>query len=29
MIYRDQVRARGIMPVIARRGTRHGTGLGT
>jgi transposase len=28
-IYRDQVRARGIVPAIARRGTRHGTGLGT
>ncbi|MER7223693.1 IS5 family transposase [Streptomyces rubradiris] len=27
-IYRDQVRARGIVPAIARRGTRHGTGLG-
>lgn len=24
-IYRDQVRARGIVPAIARRGTRHGT----
>lgn len=28
-IYRDQVRARGIVPVIARGGTLHGTGLGT
>jgi transposase len=28
-IYRDQVRDRGIVPAIARRGTRHGTGLGT
>ncbi|KND45514.1 transposase [Streptomyces stelliscabiei] len=28
-IYRDQVRARGIVPAIARRGTGHGTGLGT
>lgn len=28
-IYRDQVRDRGIVPVIARRNTRHGTGLGT
>ena len=28
-VYRDQVRARGIVPAIARRGTRHGTGLGT
>lgn len=28
-IYRDQVRARGIVPAIARRGTRNGTGLGT
>ncbi|MCC2280909.1 IS5 family transposase, partial [Streptomyces sp. ET3-23] len=28
-IYRDHVRARGIVPAIARRGTRHGTGLGT
>ena len=27
-VYRDQVRARGIVPAIARRGTRHGTGLG-
>ncbi|MFE1879994.1 IS5 family transposase [Streptomyces diastatochromogenes] len=27
--YRDQVRDRGIVPAIARRGTRHGTGLGT
>jgi transposase len=25
-IYRDQVRARGIVPAIARRGTLHGTG---
>ncbi|MEU7052554.1 IS5 family transposase [Streptomyces eurythermus] len=28
-IYRDQVGACGIVPAIARRGTRHGTGLGT
>lgn len=28
-IYRDQVRARDIVPAIARRGTLHGTGLGT
>ncbi|MEU9439297.1 IS5 family transposase [Streptomyces sp. NPDC048252] len=28
-IYRDQVRARGIVPAIARRGTLHGTGLAT
>ncbi len=28
-IYRDQIPARGIVPAIARRGTRHGTGLGT
>ncbi|GAA4052034.1 hypothetical protein GCM10022233_23530 [Streptomyces shaanxiensis] len=28
-IYRDQVRVRGIVPAIARRGTQHGTGLGT
>lgn len=28
-IYRDQVRNRGIAPAIARRGTLHGTGLGT
>ncbi|MET8395154.1 MULTISPECIES: IS5 family transposase [Streptomyces] len=28
-IYRDQVRARGIVPAIARRGTLHGTALGT
>lgn len=28
-IYRDQIRARGIIPVIARRETLHGTGLGT
>lgn len=27
--YRDQVRVRRIVPAIARRGTRHGTGLGT
>ena len=27
--YRDQVRARGIVPAIARRGTLNGTGLGT
>jgi transposase len=26
---RDQVRARSIVPAIARRGTGHGTGLGT
>ncbi|KOV76649.1 transposase [Streptomyces sp. NRRL WC-3723] len=26
--YRKQVRARGILPVIARRGTEHGSGLG-
>ncbi len=26
-IYRDQTRARGIVPAIARRNTRHGTGL--
>lgn len=26
--YRNQVRDRGIVPAIARRGTRHGTGLG-
>lgn len=26
--YRDQVRDRGIVPAIARHGTRHGTGLG-
>ncbi|WP_412103984.1 IS5 family transposase [Streptomyces californicus] len=26
--YRDQVRARRILPVIARRGTAHGSGLG-
>jgi hypothetical protein len=26
--YRDQVRALGVTPVIARRGTRHGSGLG-
>ncbi len=28
-IYRDQVSARGIVPAIARRDARHGTGLGT
>ncbi|QWA25963.1 IS5 family transposase [Streptomyces sp. JCM17656] len=28
-IYRGQVRVRGTVPAIARRGTRHGTGLGT
>lgn len=28
-IYRHQVRERGIAPAIARRGTQHGTGLGT
>jgi transposase len=28
-IDRDQVRARRIVSVIAQRGTRHGTGLGT
>ncbi|MFF0706501.1 IS5 family transposase [Streptomyces tendae] len=28
-VYRDQVRARGIVPAIARRGIMHGTGLGT
>ncbi|MFE9687072.1 IS5 family transposase [Streptomyces sp. NPDC006285] len=27
-VYRDQVRERGIVPAIARRGTQHGTGLG-
>ncbi|WP_443033073.1 IS5 family transposase [Streptomyces sp. A1-5] len=27
--YRRQVRAKGIKPVIARRGTEHGSGLGT
>lgn len=27
--HRQQVRARGITPVIARRGTPHGSGLGT
>jgi transposase len=27
-IYRDKVRARRILPVIARRGTPHGSGLG-
>ena len=26
--YRRQVRARGIKPLIARRGTEHGSGLG-
>lgn len=28
-IYRCQVHDRGIVPAITRRGTRHGTGLGT
>jgi transposase len=28
-VYRGQVRDRGIVPLIARRGTLHGTGLGT
>ncbi|MFJ4633830.1 IS5 family transposase [Streptomyces sp. NPDC088847] len=28
-IYRDQIRTRGIVPAIPRRGTMHGTGLGT
>ncbi|GHB79649.1 hypothetical protein GCM10010377_82120 [Streptomyces viridiviolaceus] len=28
-IYRDQARERGIIPAMARRGARHGTGLGT
>jgi IS5 family transposase len=28
-IYRDRLRERRIVPAIARRGTRHGTGLGT
>ncbi len=27
--YRKQVRTKGITPVIARRGTEHGSGLGT
>ena len=27
--YRRQVRGKGITPVIARRGTEHGSGLGT
>lgn len=27
-IYRKKLRARGILPVIARRGTSHGSGLG-
>ncbi|MGV9847149.1 IS5 family transposase [Streptomyces fungicidicus] len=27
-VYRDQVRARRILPLIARRGTPHGSGLG-
>ncbi|ALO98688.1 transposase [Streptomyces hygroscopicus subsp. limoneus] len=27
-VYREQIHARGIVPAIARRGTRHGTGLG-
>ncbi|UGQ12039.1 IS5 family transposase [Yinghuangia sp. ASG 101] len=27
-VYHDQVRARGIVPAIARRGTPHGSGLG-
>ncbi len=28
-IHRDRLRERGIVPAIARRGTRHGSGLGT
>ncbi|MFD5011902.1 transposase [Streptomyces chartreusis] len=28
-VYRDQVRACGIVPAVARRGTLHGTGQGT
>jgi transposase len=28
-VYRNQVRARGIVPAIARRGAAHGSGLGT
>jgi hypothetical protein len=28
-VYRRRVHARGITPVIARRGTPHGSGLGT
>ncbi len=28
-VYRDQVRGRRIVPAIARRSTRHGSGLGT
>src|SRR5690606_41570335 len=28
-VYRRQLRARGITPKIARRGTAHGSGLGT
>lgn len=28
-IYRDEVRQRRIVPAITRRGTLHGTGLGT
>jgi IS5 family transposase len=27
--YRRQLRAKGITPIIARRGTDHGSGLGT
>jgi IS5 family transposase len=27
-MYREKVRGRDIVPAIARRGTRHGTGLG-
>jgi transposase len=27
-IHRDQIRAQGITPYIARRGTEHGSGLG-
>ncbi|MFF8196568.1 IS5 family transposase [Streptomyces bobili] len=27
-LFRKQVRARGVVPAIARRGTRHGSGLG-
>lgn len=28
-VYRRRLRARGIKPQIARRGTQHGSGLGT
>jgi transposase len=28
-VYRNQVRARGIVPAIAHRGAAHGSGLGT